>query len=269
MRILTIADAHGRMPLLAKKLIKKYNPDFLVCTGDLAYSDKVRKAMFSNWKKLQEMHLIDILGKKRHDKMHKEAIKSTDGILKYLDSLKKKVYLIYGNNDYTQKEVNMFKFKLPGIEKQAKKYKNIKLMTALKIKIKDYVLIAVSGYRNYSTTLKNKKKKPILLRKFNKLFRKTRNKKVIFMYHDPPYNTKLDKVRNKASPLNGKHIGEPYVNKVIKKYKPLLYICGHMHENPGKIKLYRTPCLNTGLVQNKDYFIINIKDKKVSIKRVK
>ena len=190
-------------------------------------------------------------------------------MLKYLNSLEKPLYLIYGNNDYTQKEINEMKLKLKGIERQVKKYKNIKLMFQSKIKIKDYLLIGVSGYRGYNTLVKGKPQNPPLLRKFRKLFSKTKNKKVIFMYHDTPYNTRLDLVRNKASPLNGMHIGEPHVNEMIKKHKPLLYLCGHMHENPGIAKLYNTVCLNTGLIQNKDYFIINIKDKKVTVKRVK
>ncbi len=265
LKILTIADLHGRKPFPAKKLIKKYNPDILICTGDLAYSDKIRKIIFSHWGE----NIPELLGKQKYLAMHSEAIKSASVVLRYLNSLGKPVYLIYGNNDYTSKEIKNLGLKLKGLEKNVKKYKNIKLLTASKKKIKGYSLIGVSGYRTLNTITESKKQNTKLLKKFKKLFSKTRKDKTIFLYHDVPFRTKFDLVRNRQSPMNRKHIGDSYINKIIKQYKPLLYICGHMHENPGVIKLYKTICLNTGLVQNKDYFIINIKDRKVSIKRVK
>lgn len=268
--ILTIADVHGVKPVLAKKLIKKYNPDFLVCTGDLPVSDTMRRLIFEHWRELKKgKTLEDVIGKNKLLDLRKKAVNSTYKILDYLDSLGKKVYLIYGNHDYTDKDVKSLPFKAKGIEQYAKKKRNVQLLVSSRVKMKEYVLIGVSGYRPYSDIAKLKAPEPALLKKFRRLFSKTKSKKKLFMYHDPPYNTRLDKIRNKESPLNGTHIGDPYINIIIRKYKPLLYICGHMHENPGTIKLGRTVCLNTGIIQHNDYFIIHINDRKVSVKRVR
>ena len=40
----------------------------------------------------------DFIGRKKEKQLYTEAIKSMDVILKYLNSLGKPVYLIYGNN---------------------------------------------------------------------------------------------------------------------------------------------------------------------------
>lgn len=270
LRILTIGDSHGRKPILAKKLIKKYNPDILVCTGDLAYSDKVRKEIFSHWKELTEEDktLSELIGKKKNIKIQTEAAKSMDGILKYMNSLGKPVFLIYGNNDYLRREIKDLKLKAKGIEDLVKKYKNIKLMTASKAKVNGYNLLAVSGYRRTNTITNKEVNQDSHGKKFNKLFKYIKGKSII-LYHDVPFGTKLDLIKNKMSPLNGTHAGSKVIRNIVKKHKPLLYICGHVHENPGVIKLYKTVCLNTGSIEHNDYYIININDNKIRINRVK
>ncbi|HME86937.1 MAG TPA: metallophosphoesterase [Candidatus Nanoarchaeia archaeon] len=269
--ILTIGDAHGRRPLQAKALVKKHNPDAVFCTGDLAYSDKIRTVIFSNWKKLkkQKKSLLEILGRKKHKELFSEAIKSMDNVLKYLNSLGKPIYLIYGNNDYPQSEIKEMGYSLLGIERQAKKYKNIHLMIKSKVKLGQHTLIGISGYRLLDANTEQKVgSNEKLDNSFAKLLNKS-GKNAIVMYHDVPYKTKFDLVKNKASPMNGKHVGDCVVRHIITKYKPVLYVCGHMHENPGTIKMGKTICLNTGSVENKDYFIIRLNDKKVAIKKVK
>jgi Icc-related predicted phosphoesterase len=270
LRILTIGDSHGRKPILAKKLIKKYNPDILVCTGDLAYSEKVRKEIFSHWKELNEEDktLSDIIGKKKNTQIQTEAAKSMNAILNYMNSLGKPIYLIYGNNDYPRKEIKNLGLKAKGIEDLVKKYENINLMLSSKSKMDDYNLLGVSGYRRTNSIAKSKIGKDSHGKKFKKLLKNLKGNSIV-LYHDVPFGTKLDLVRNKVSPMNGKHVGSKVMRSVIKKYSPLLYICGHMHENPGVIKLYKTICLNTGSIQNQDYYIININDNKVAISRVK
>ncbi|MBN2420754.1 metallophosphoesterase [Candidatus Woesearchaeota archaeon] len=271
MKILTIGDSHGRLPFLAPKLIKKYNPDFLVCTGDLAYSDKVRKAIFGNWKKLSDegMSLADVIGTKKQKTIETEAAKSINYVLKYLNSLGKKVYLIYGNNDYTKEDIKEAKIKALGIEQQVKKYKNVRLLINAYVDLGDANLVAVSGYRGANKIAGKNIKNTEHYSRLSKLFKKSKNKETILLYHDVPFNTRFDLVKNKMSPLNGKHVGSKIIRKILSKYKPILYICGHMHENPGVIRIGRTVCLNTGLVQNKDYFVININGSKVSVKKVK
>ncbi|MCF7862215.1 metallophosphoesterase [Candidatus Woesearchaeota archaeon] len=61
----------------------------------------------------------------------------------------------------------------------------------------------------------------------------------IFVTHGPPFGTKLDKL--------GDYVGNKSYTAAIKRYKPVLYVCGHLHENEGKRDLIGgTIVLNPG-----------------------
>ncbi|MBI2105391.1 metallophosphoesterase family protein [Candidatus Woesearchaeota archaeon] len=65
-------------------------------------------------------------------------------------------------------------------------------------------------------------------------------KKFIFVTHQPPYNTELDKMPNG-------HAGSISARKFIKKIKPIMCICGHLHENENKFdKIGKTLIINPG-----------------------
>ena len=61
--------------------------------------------------------------------------------------------------------------------------------------------------------------------RFKKCFDKT--KKLIFITHAPIYHTKLDY-------LYKEHMGCKSSRKFIDKFKPILTLCGHFHENENK-----------------------------------
>jgi len=64
--------------------------------------------------------------------------------------------------------------------------------------------------------------------------------KIILVTHQPPYNTKLDYIQ-------GEHAGSVSIRKFIEKYQPVLCLCGHLHENEGKIdKIGKTIVINPG-----------------------
>lgn len=68
---------------------------------------------------------------------------------------------------------------------------------------------------------------------------KNNEDKLIFVTHDPPFNTKLD--------LVGNHAGSREIRGFIEKYQPLYCICGHLHENEGKKdKIGKTIIINPG-----------------------
>jgi len=63
---------------------------------------------------------------------------------------------------------------------------------------------------------------------------------MVFVFHQPPYNTKLDKVYESKS-------GNKDYADFIKKHTPDLVICGHIHENFKKRdKIKRTIIINPG-----------------------
>jgi len=95
---------------------------------------------------------------------------------------------------------------------------------------------------------KNRKYYLKLLKKYDKLFRSAINRKkpIIFLSHNVPFNTPLDKIINKDSPRHGYHYGSLIAREMIEKYQPLVCIGGHMHEHFGKCKIGKTICINAG-----------------------
>jgi hypothetical protein len=79
--------------------------------------------------------------------------------------------------------------------------------------------------------------------------------------------TKLDKI--KQGPQKGKHYGSYLARKVILELKPILVICGHMHENPGIIKLGKTVVVNPGPANEGRAAVIKIDLERKKIKSVK
>ena len=69
---------------------------------------------------------------------------------------------------------------------------------------------------------------------------KYEGKKIVFMTHAPPSDTKLDQIW-------GEPAGNESFRRFIEEYKPALAISGHLHENIGqKDKIGDTPCINPG-----------------------
>lgn len=73
----------------------------------------------------------------------------------------------------------------------------------------------------------------------NSLEEKGKEKRVM-VTHPPPLGTELDFLR-------GRHVGSPLVRRIIEDFQPDLCLCGHIHENFGKIdKIGRTKVVNVG-----------------------
>jgi len=85
--------------------------------------------------------------------------------------------------------------------------------------------------------------------KVEKLF-KNMSKSTIFLSHNVPFNTKLDKINNPKSPRDGQHFGSIIARELIEKYQPLICIGAHMHENFGKCKIGKTTVVNAGFGSN-------------------
>ncbi len=74
---------------------------------------------------------------------------------------------------------------------------------------------------------------------FNGLL-KQNPKKTVVVCHNPPYNTKVDKV------LLGAHVGSKEIRKFIEKNAPNVFLSGHIHEAVGVDKIGETILLNPG-----------------------
>lgn len=274
MKILAIGDFHGKIAAKLKRKIKKLDYDVVLCTGDLPYTDKIRKI---EWKHMEELKKgkgwKEILTKKEYGKLlhyFRETIKSVQRIINFLALLKKPTYLISGNSDFSRYEARYFN--LVSLEKRLKK-KKLKLLYKKVISLNYYNLAGLSGYRfpvfkDFRKDIKGITKKKIngFNRKWDKklkrLFLKAKNRPIIFLVHDPPKRC-LDLVKNKKSDLYKKHIGDDYFNKYIKKYQPLLVICGHMHENQGSCKIGKTTIINTGAAYEGKAALIELEEERI------
>ncbi|MBI2138469.1 metallophosphoesterase [Candidatus Woesearchaeota archaeon] len=70
-------------------------------------------------------------------------------------------------------------------------------------------------------------------------------KKTIYVFHSPPFNTKLDMT------YRGFHVGSRSIRSFIEKEQPPLALHGHIHESPEvsgswRDKLGRALCINPG-----------------------
>lgn len=125
--------------------------------------------------------------------------------LKRINSFGKKVLLIHGNHEEGT-----------NIAKEIKKYKNIIYIHRKVHKIGEYSFI---GYGGGGFSEKDGQ--------MDKYLSKLKIEgKIVFVTHAPPYKTKLD--------LLWEHRGNKTITKWIKKLKPVLFVCGHFHENEGK-----------------------------------
>lgn len=79
----------------------------------------------------------------------------------------------------------------------------------------------------------------------NELRKLSNPKKTIYVFHAPPFNTKLDII------TTGQHVGSKAIRNFIEKEKPPLTLHGHIHESPQMSgswhdKIGKTVCVNVG-----------------------
>ncbi len=271
MKILAIGDFHGKFP---EKLWKEAkNADIILCTGDFADADKIRKIIFKHWttKKWWE-----VVGMKKAAKLERDSFNSGLKILRGLNSISKKIYFVWGNADfYEEFDSSEPRELMPGFyDNRVKKMKNLFLIDKKKKRINGIDLIGHGGYLDPTEYIKNpidkeksKQKKRLARyirdeRKLNKLLKKEKPGKFIFLIHYTPYKI-FDKITNKKSPMYGKNMGFKPYNEIIRKYKPILVICGHLHENQGKQKLGKSWIVNPGAAYNGKAALIELEGERV------
>ncbi len=74
----------------------------------------------------------------------------------------------------------------------------------------------------------------------------------IFVTHEPPFNTVVDKARI------GKHVGSREIGGFIERARPIVCITGHIHEARGVDKIGDTRIVNPGPFKNGNYGVIEV-----------
>lgn len=249
MKILVIGDPHGAIPKVNTSAF-----DAIICTGDFVPDVTLRRIIFSAIAK--GIYWKDMISPSKLKQILKKDYASGMRVVEWLGKQHKPVYFIPGNWDMIEREYTPF------YNDKIKKFKNLIDCDEKLVITEDFCII---GYGRTSgpeipASIKDKKdliefrrasdRKYALLAKLFTRAQKTK-KPIIFLIHNPPYNTSLDKVGMKSSPAHGKHVGSQISRRLIEVFKPSLCICGHMHENAGYLQLGKTLCLNAGCLHKK------------------
>ena len=185
-----------------------------------------------------DMHLSSVAFKKIKSKVKKQKPdllicagdvsifeEGLDFMLNKLNKFKKKILIIHGNHE-TDKV----------LKKLCSKYDNLIFMHKKYYKINGNIFFGYGG-SGFSLIEPDFYKTG---EKFQKIIKKNKGKKIIFVTHAPPYKTKLDLIV-------GSHCGNKTFRNFIIRNKINLHICGHLHENFGKIDhIKKTHIVNPG-----------------------
>jgi uncharacterized protein len=189
MKFLTFVDLHEDKNVL-KKLVyraKEDDIDFLVTPGD-----------------------ITLFGK------------SLRYILKKLNGIGKKVYLIPGNHESD----NM-------LNKVLADYPNCINFNNSHFKESGYVFL---GYGGGGFSAEDSEFRKIS----RKWYSEFQDDKTILVTHGPPFGNKIDLIEKR-------HVGNKDFRKFVERINPKLVICGHIHETAGvQDKLGKTMIINPG-----------------------
>jgi Icc-related predicted phosphoesterase len=214
-RFLYVTDLHGMVDVYEKafELAAEKDVDFLVFGGDITSGATPKCQKF-----FLEFYLIRRL---------KEFRKKTG----------KPVFIMMGNDD--------FALNFPILRKGSRD-KMVKTLNRSFYRLSGFT---VAGYPYVNPTpflLKDwEKPESEITKDMEKLAKNIGPGKTVYVFHAPPYGTKLDVLHS------GEHKGSEAIRKFIEKAQPLLTLHGHIHESPRvsgaiKQKIGKTLCVNPG-----------------------
>lgn len=129
-------------------------------------------------------------------------------ILREINSFNKPVLVIHGNHESDER-----------LEEECKNHKNLVFLHKGFYE-KENILFA--GYGGGGFSLRDEK----FERFTEKIKKKRTGKKLVLLLHGPPYGNKTDLIM-------GEHAGNKSFRDFIRQEKPLIVVCGHLHENEG------------------------------------
>lgn len=144
---------------------------------------------------------------------------STEAPMDFLMSLGIPVFSVFGNID---PEKAFF-------EDYERSHKNFHFIHLKRAKLKGYYVVGIGDFYFDSYALQT----------FESLL-KQKPEKTIVLSHYPPKGV-VDKVDF------GVRVGSPELRELIEKYKPPLFLCGHIHEAAGMAKLGSTQVVNMAM----------------------
>lgn len=289
MRILVIGDFHSILSKSLEREIKKLNPDLILSSGDFCGDKTLSKFFFQKiyGKNEEEISLGNM---STYNFLEGEALKKGILLINRLKKLKIPLYGIRGNWDPAPFGHDLVG-KLDRNEIREVKYfeklqsKDFRFVDMKLIEFEDFILVGGASSTSPQRLKKNSMERLIKIHHMSKReakeylsilkknwdtrqklydnnFKKAleiqnkTGKKIIFLTHNCPYNTKLDKI--KKGPAKGEHYGSYQERLVIKEYKPDIVLCGHIHENFGKDKIGKSMICNAGSAMDGKFLVMEI-----------
>lgn len=279
MKILAIGDFHGRFPTKLKEAAKKV--DLIISVGDYPRWRLRDKFFECCWR--SERELWEVVGKRVYKNKRLMDWEDAKNVMKIITSFGKPVLTTLGNYDDSGLHDSLdlpkkkSKWEWVDVEKKIlynllKKFSNIKRIDYRAKKIGNLVFIAGLGHSSPGKVKSKsyKRHRAKLEKLFKKYSKENKEGRLIFVNHTTPYNTKLDKIRDKKAPekVQGKHYGSKIFRRLIDKYQPTLAIAGHFHENQGKCMLGKTLIINPGAAVDSKCAIVDFDEIKGRVKKV-
>ena len=289
MKILAIGDFQGRLSFKLKAKLRKENFDMIIGLGDYAgikeWNDWLRTAFISFSKGEKFISAEEFYGKKKFKALIRRDDMAGRGILKSILRFKKPFVYIWGNGDDRFYDYPFYdKFKgtkiNKGFVKNLNKRQGIYNITYGRIKANNKWFVGFGGFMDVRANYRNKEKKHLeqldirvkrSKRKFEEIIKpilKDKKSDRVFVFH---YRTKgvFDMIRTKGNPFKGNSAGVDFFSSAIRKHKPCLVLCGHMHEYQGAKMFGKSLVVNPGDAERDKYAIIDLpegKNEKIKVR---
>lgn len=251
MKILVVGDCHGEKPGIEGEF------DAIIATGDICGdSDEARKFMFQAIDEDEEWY--DLMGREKARKTVEQSLEEGRTVLEHLASSGKPVFLVPGNWDWTGDEEwdyldeNRYRALV-------EEFDNVHDLNFSSKELGQYTLIGYgpcSGPEipQYDDDMPDDEEEMEQMKqeysenksRLESLFEDA-DKPVIFLSHNVPHDTELDRIDNEDSPAHGRHYGSIVVRELVENFSPEVSIAGHMHEGYGETLIGDTLCINAGL----------------------
>lgn len=250
MKLLLVGDCHGELPDIPDDEFDAVLAVGDVCGGD----DEARSAMFESIGTDEEWH--EKLGKDRSKEIVLESLRSGRDVLQRLDSTGKPVFVVPGNWDWTGRIYDSWSFLDSNrFQELVDDFRNVTNLNRSRTEIDGIEFVGYgpcSGPEipQYGDDAKGKD-----LEESRSNYRRTRDQVLdlfsledaVFLSHNVPFDTELDRIRNEESPKHGRHYGSLVVRDVVQQRSLKLNVAGHMHEGEGRTRVGDTTCINTGI----------------------
>ncbi|MBS3099150.1 metallophosphoesterase family protein [Candidatus Pacearchaeota archaeon] len=287
MKILALGDFHGTFPEKLKGKIAKEKFDVVIGVGDYTGISEWRPYIMKQLRlALKGIQLTpkEYFGKERFRDLLKKDYAAGKKVLNEMNKLKKPTFIVFGNGDWYKYPFDKkIESERKSYEQFVKKLKHLKNINYNKAKFQKINFVGFGGYMDIDAYFDRKKWKEDGIERhearvnrrtksrkhFFNILKKTKGEK-IFVFHYPPKGA-FDIIRDKKdNPMNGKSTGISFFTEAIKRYKPRLVLCGHMHEYQGLKYLHGSPIINPGDAEEGKAAIITLEEnKEVKVKFIK